>query len=160
VLRRMTRLVMSVLAFGALLVTASPTSASASVTNTADTSGSNAAPVVQRIAVGEPGVADYRARCFGYVGTFRDGTAILVVDWNADGTADECFGIAPNRTIWHAWPNSRRWHVMPHNGRADDTWNAFYNSAGQRTVQVYVNPGQVWCSSYRPGGWQRWVRCG
>jgi hypothetical protein len=94
--------------------------------------------------------------CFGRVGVIKDGT-LLVVDWNADGSFDECFAIAPNRAIYHAWPRSNGWDPMPHNGRADDTDNAFYMN-GHRTVSVLVNGTGFYCSSLI-GSWQPWVRC-
>lgn len=58
---------------------------------------------------------------FGYTGTIICGSD-MPVDWNENGTTDEVFAIAPNRTIWHVWPTSGGWKLMPNNGRADDTY--------------------------------------
>ena len=44
------------------------------------------------------GASDFDfASCFGYKGHFRGRTYIAEVDW---GDFSECFGIAPDRTIW------------------------------------------------------------
>ena len=82
-----------------------------------------------------PASADYQARCF-YTGVFRDGSTVLRVDLNGDGTTDKCFGIAPNRTIWNAWSGSNGWWELPNNGRADDVCSYDVDS---RTLFVIVN---------------------
>jgi len=69
------------------------------------------------------------------------------------GTADyraTCFGISPNRTIWHTWPGAGGWKLMPGNGHADDTGTAFAESAaGSRIVSVWVYGGTGnWCQNY------------
>src|SRR5689334_7414312 len=81
---------------------------------------------------------DFTYPCFGYTGTFRAGTSIALVDWQDDGSHDECFGIAPKRTIWHAWRNSGGWQQMPHNGLADDVWAGYRHSNGNRFFVVLV----------------------
>jgi hypothetical protein len=105
------------------------------------------------------GTAGFPYSCFGHLGTFKDGSRVLIVDWDGNGTGDECFAIAPNRTIWHAWPASGGWREMPNGGRADDTSLAFVR-AGLRTIQVWVaSPASFYCSSLGSAGWQAWVRC-
>lgn len=101
--------------------------------------------------------SNFRYPCFGYTGSFKGGTHILKVDWQTDGTDDECFGIAPDRSIWHAWRNSGAWQAMPHGGRADDTFSAYYDYPdGNRVVEVHVNCSGTWTSTYRNGAWQPW----
>ncbi len=103
--------------------------------------------------------------CFGYKGSFKTGTKIQHADWNLDGVTDECFGIAPNRTIWHAWPGAS-WRQMPGNGLADDTITTYVpdNEIGFRMVVVYVaNPKSHWFSEFFPPsegtGWSGWYEC-
>jgi hypothetical protein len=96
------------------------------------------------------------------VGDFKEGTTINRVDWDGNGTVDECFGIAPNRTIWHEWATSNGWVQMPGNGRADDMLPPQWPGAGKRRVVVYVaNPRSHWFQDFVPGsGWTgRWNRC-
>ena len=108
-----------------------------------------------------PVPADGRVNCYNYWGTFKTGTYVMVVDWVT--TVDECFGIAPDRTIWHAWPGSGGWKRMPGNGRADHMYTDIVEwSDGVRTVPVFVGSGSYWCQNYYPGaGWEGvWYRCG
>jgi hypothetical protein len=92
-----------------------------------------------------PASADYQARCF-YPGVFRDGSSILRVDLNNDGTTDKCFGIAPNRTIWNSWPRSNGWWELPNNGRADDVCSY---DVGTHTLFVIVNGYRgLWSTSW------------
>jgi hypothetical protein len=83
-------------------------------------------------------------------------------DWNLDGHRDEVFVIAPQRTIWHAWPRSVRWWEMPHGGRADFTVDARVNlTTGDRAIIVQVNGRGFWCS-INPAGrasWGPWFHC-
>jgi hypothetical protein len=130
---------------------------------TAQASAASAEPVgvegtVTRMA---PVPANGRVNCYGYYGTFKTGTYVMVVDWVT--TSDECFGIAPDRTIWHAWPGSGGWRQMPGNGRADHMYTGIVEwSDGVRTVPVFVSSGSYWCQNYYPGsGWEGvWYRCG
>jgi hypothetical protein len=46
---------------------------------------------------------------------------------------------APNRTIWHVLPNSGGWHVMPGGGLADDMWDVYRYTNGDRLVEVWVD---------------------
>ena len=48
--------------------------------------------------------------CFGYKGTFADGSHVLSIDWAYD--SPECYGAAPNGTIWHTWPGAGKWYEM------------------------------------------------
>lgn len=122
-----------------------------------------ATPSVTKIPVtGGVSTLSYDANCFGYTGTFKDGSFILVVDWeDADSNADECFGISPGRLIWHAWPGSGSWVQMPNNGRADNMVGAYYSIDGRRGVKVRVAAsGNVFCSTRNFGpGWGAWFIC-
>ena len=114
-----------------------------------------------------PAQADTHHSCFGYTGNFKTGTRIEYADWNSDGTTDECFGIAPDRTIWHAWPHSAGWAEMPHEGRADNLVGSFHGSFGSpgkaRVVIVRVTGGNDYYSwlwdSYASQGWYGWSQC-
>lgn len=108
-----------------------------------------------------PVPANGRVSCYGYYGTFKAGTYVMVVDWVT--SSDECFGIATDRTIWHTWPGSGGWKRMPGNGHADfinsDIWEW---TDGVRTVSVFVvSNGSYWCQNYYPvDGWEGfWYRC-
>jgi hypothetical protein len=105
---------------------------------------------------------NFKYSCFGYTGTFWAGTRIALVDWQQDGSIDECFGIAPDSTIWHAWRNSGGWKQMPHNGRADDTDAAYYHPNGNRFITVFVygqfSVKEYWESTYSNGSWGPWYR--
>jgi hypothetical protein len=83
-----------------------------------------------------------------------------LVNWDGDSDYDECFGIAPSRTIWHAWPGSGRWQEMPNNGRADDMYG-WYQENGRNGVAVWVAAtDSEWCSTRNAGpGWGAWSRC-
>jgi len=128
---------------------------------TAAPAGSGAAGAAPSGDVGPAGgisVLDYDAWCFGYNGTFKSGSVVRAADWTGDGVADECFGIAPNRTVWHAWPGSGGWREMPNGGRADNVAGVLW-LAGRRTVRVYVaSPSSYYCSSLTTS-WQRWQVC-
>jgi hypothetical protein len=120
----------------------------------------NTQKVTQAAAPGEAGVLSFQSTCFGYTGTFKDGSIVLLVDWQT--TRDECFGIAPNRTIWHTWAGSGGWVQMPGNGHADDTGTTFLESAaGSRIVSVWVNGSGEWCQNFaRATGWAgTWYKC-
>jgi len=103
--------------------------------------------------------------CFGYTGKFKTGTRIEYADWNNDNVSDECFGIAPARTIWHAWPGSGGWKQMPNNGRADNvvgSFRAIVDRSWARHVVVRVTGGadyysRLWENS--SAGWGGWTRC-
>lgn len=93
--------------------------------------------------------------CFGYTGTFMAGTKIIKADWNSDGNPDECFGVAPNRHIYHSWPG-RSWVEMPNNGRADDMGGYGIDYLGHRFVMVWVASEQrIWISTLI-GTWGPW----
>jgi hypothetical protein len=111
-----------------------------------------------------PVPANGKVSCYGYTGTFRAGTHVMVVDWAT--TRDECFGIATDRTIWHTWPGSGGWTPMPGNGHADYIYPdiAEYldeNNDVHRVVVVEI-PGAArpfWCQEFYLGFWQGWVSC-
>ncbi|MFE0106470.1 hypothetical protein [Streptomyces sp. NPDC059009] len=91
---------------------------------------------------------------WGHTGKFKCGSHVLPADWDNNGTTDEYFGIAPDRTIWHDWKNAGRWVEMPNNGRADDTLNIGRTSNG-RYVRVWVG-GHIWVSIFSDGKWHKW----
>jgi hypothetical protein len=101
-----------------------------------------------------PVPASGRLPCFGYYGTFKQGSFVMVVDWVH--TSDECFGISTDRTIWHAWPNSGGWKKMDGNGLADDIAYAVdEGSNGSKGVVVWVaGSNKYWVQRYAPPlGW-------
>ena len=127
------------------------------------TYGTTAKPPTRMTAV----PANGRVSCWGYYGTFKTGTYVLVVDWQT--SSDECFGIATDRTIWHVWPNSGGWKPMPGGGHADLTSDLVYEqSDGLRVVPVFATTnGTYWCQNYYPAtgydgfGWTGdWYLCG
>jgi len=162
--RRTTRLASGALLIGALLAAVFPTSAMAAPDTTPDwragyTRVGVAAPPAA--TAGQPGVLSYDDERYGYKGTFRDGTKILDVNWFNSGRW-ESFGIAPDRTIWHAWPDSGGWRQMPGNGRADHVTAAYWNTTtGIRIVEVYVSSnGSYWCNTDPGNGrWGGWWNC-
>jgi hypothetical protein len=108
-----------------------------------------------------PASAAY-VECFGYPGRMRDKTAKMVAEWGT-GTAQECFVIAPDRTIWHTWRNAGGWYPVRADGRADFMFavDRYHSSSGARyrMVMVLVNTaaGQlVYCSWLVGSTWQSW----
>lgn len=89
---------------------------------------------------------------YGYVGCAKSDTSAQGCPW------EEWFVIAPDRTIWHAWPNSGGWKQMPNNGRADDTWNCYTNGNGQHQVEVSVWGKGKWYSYLSGGSWRGWYQ--
>src|SRR5207253_10021069 len=83
------------------------------------------------------------ANCFWYPGTFLKGSYVLVVQWYGTNT-NECFGIAPDRTIWHTWTNAGGWQRFS-SGLADDTDSAFILSRGTLLdgEEYYIRSVQV-----------------
>lgn len=156
--RTMSRLATGALVVGGLLAALSPAAAASP-----ELDGRRDAPQLGTHAAapstGDVGTLSYNASRYGYTGTFRDGTRILDVNWG--GNRLESFGIAPDRTIWHAWPGSGHWHEMPHNGRADAVTGASYSRTGPgRIVDVAVNGVGFFCSNDGgTGRWGRWYNC-
>lgn len=110
-----------------------------------------------------PVPANGRVSCYGYYGTFLVGSDVIVVDWYTTNN-NECFGIATDRTIWHAWQGSGGWKPLPGNGHADDTWGTYENlDTHQRTIKVviYGAPQPYWCQDYTPStNWDGdWYAC-
>lgn len=113
------------------------------------------------VAVAAPASATPAKPCWT-LGDFKPNTTIYKVDWDRDGTVDECFGVAPDRTIWHEWARSNGWVRMPGGGLADDMLPPQIPAPGYRRVVVYVaNPASHWYQDFVPGtGWTgRWGRC-
>jgi hypothetical protein len=153
------RLVTAAVLTGAMLATGSAAHADVTSADAKAAAGAAAAQFTTIPASGDISTLDYPANCFGYIGNFREGTGILVADWDGVGNADECFGIAPNRTIWHAWAGSGGWKEMPNNGRADYMHSA-YTTGGRAGVRVWVNGIGLYCSTRNAGpGWGAWHRC-
>jgi hypothetical protein len=153
---RTARLASGALLAGALIVTASPLALAAQAAQTGQGT---------RAAARQADVPSFRATRYNYTGTFRSGTKILDVDWHDKDYQFnfgrvESFGIAPNGTIWHAWPGGGGWKEMPGHGRADDTIGAT-TSYPSRTVKVSVRGSGPWCNT-DPGGrgsWFGWAHC-
>ena len=96
--------------------------------------------------------------CYGYGGLFLyNGADILNPSWNGG----ECFGIAPDRTIWHAWPGSGGWQLMPGDGRGDNTFSWQVPAAGKRRVVIYVaHPSSHFYQDFNGQTWTGvWYRC-
>lgn len=139
----------TVAAVGVTTLVAGPATASAAPANTSTAR----APEMSAQA----GVPD---SCFGYAGTFLAGSKRVKVDWNRDGKVDECFGIAPNRHIYHAWPG-HPWVEMPHNGRADDVAAAATDvETGHHAVIVWIKATKQDYYSELIGTWQPWKLSG
>lgn len=106
--------------------------------------------------------ANGRVSCYGYYGTFKPATYVMVVDWVT--SSDECFGIATDRTIWHTWPGSGGWTPMPGGGHADLIHTGIVELPdGFRAVSIYAQSNNTyWCQNYEPtkGGWSGdWYLC-
>ncbi len=105
--------------------------------------------------------ANGRVSCYGYYGTFKPGTYVMVVDWVT--SSDECFGITTDRRIWHTWPGSGGWTVLPGNGHADLIHTEIVElTNGNRGVSVFAQSNSTyWCQNYYPSiGWTGdWYLC-
>jgi hypothetical protein len=90
-------------------------------------------------------------------GVFRDGTHVMRVDWDGGGV-DECFGIAPDRTIWHDWATSGGWQILRRDGLADcmsgHAWRPYYL---YRTVSVGVVGYGVYRTQLVGSSWTPWT---
>jgi hypothetical protein len=121
-------------------------------------------------SVSQSDVQSYQATRYYYTGTFRGGTQIIDVNWyDIDRKfgfgRTESFGIAPDGTIWHAWPGSGGWKEMPGHGKADNIIDNTHHGATarypSRTIKVWVNGSGTWCNT-DPGGngsWFSWAHC-
>ena len=116
-------------------------------------------PCVSTVLMPSGGAGTATYDCFGRVGILKANTFVVVVDWERNGTWDECFGIAPDRTIYHAWTNSVGWQQMPNNGKADNANTAFLYQGRYHTVKVIVNGVGFYCTSLINGAWGPWGRC-
>lgn len=86
---------------------------------------------------------------WGHKGWGLCGSHLMFCPWEEDVV------IAPDGTIWHAWPTSGGWKEMPNNGRAEDTWNCYKNGKGQRQIEVVTANANIYYSYYS-GGWKGW----
>jgi hypothetical protein len=105
--------------------------------------------------------ASYSFNCFGYVGTVLDASFTAYrITW-ADGR-DECFAIAPSRSIWHTWPGAGGWKQMPGNGHADEFYGFFnlYTNAGDtytgHAVQVHLLASDNLYCNYNDESSNKW----
>ena len=115
-----------------------------------------------------PVPAGGQVSCYGYYGTFKAGSHVMVVDWTT--ASDECFGIATDRTIWHTWPGANGWHRLPGDGHADDVTGIMAEITdptnldyGWRGVVVHADTNNTnWYQMYElPGGWTgQWSELG
>ena len=127
------------------------------------TAGPATAAEMDPVITGTPVPANGRVSCYGYYGTFKAETLVFVVDWIT--SSNECFGIATDNTIWHAWPNSGGWHPMPGNGHADSVAFGLFREDPvtkfkKAAVYAIVNDS-FWCQNYYPStDWSGWYRCG
>jgi hypothetical protein len=107
----------------------------------------------------------YYATQFGYPGEFLAGSNVKCTSWRSDGSS-ECFGIAYDRSIWHAWPSSG-WQSMPGGGLGEDIQglqdlDPDATLGNTRRVVVYVStPYSHWYQDYnRYSGWSGyWTEC-
>ena len=86
------------------------------------------------------------------------GTWVMHADWTGDGITDECIGIAPNRTIWHAWRTSQQWEQLGRpSARADCTQSWIANpDLSRREVNVTVFDKGTWTNFDPANGWGDW----
>jgi hypothetical protein len=110
------------------------------------------------VSSGELSVQADTYSCFGYRGTFAEGTQVRYIDWNPG--VEECFGVAPSGTIWHTWPGAGGWHEMPGNGRARGIFSLEDWEGSARTVVVYQYSSR-WCQDWDGlSGWAGyWFDC-
>lgn len=100
-------------------------------------------------AVAEPasaGTPEGPFSCWTYPGTFMDSSNSPLGPIPFSQGPEECFGIAPSGTIWHAWPGSGGWVEMPNHGRAV-LIVAAYDWPGQgKALKVQAASGSYWCT--------------
>ncbi|MEU3341989.1 hypothetical protein [Streptomyces sp. NPDC006668] len=94
---------------------------------------------------------------FGHTGYRKCDADPLDADWDGNGTKDETFVIAANRTIWHTWQAAGGWKEMPNGGRADYMYN-YCHQLGDRTVAVTVAGVGGYYSVFSDGKWHGWYR--
>ncbi|MFD8499854.1 hypothetical protein [Amycolatopsis sp. NPDC059657] len=114
-------------------------------------------PNVRDVAVPASG----KVTCFGYTGTFRARTTVALVDWKSSN--DECFGITPDRTVWHTFPNAGGWQRMGGTRPAGAVASGLFreNPLTGAKVAVVADGAVFYCQNYRrPVGWTDiWYRC-
>jgi hypothetical protein len=115
------------------------------------------------VTVAGPASAVY-VTCFHRGNLINSDSAFMTADWTGDGRYDECFGIAPDRTIWHDWSTSGGWVQMPdRDGRADVVLWWAVSSSGYRRVVVGVGTSSPdpWYQDFVPRkGWTgNWQHC-
>jgi hypothetical protein len=106
---------------------------------------------------------DGSASCFKHNGSFRKGSYVMSVKWSGTQT-DECFGVAPDNSIWHIWAKAGKWVEMPHNGRAKNPVWAATNvkptiDGYNRSVFVRAPDGvSCWYSTNYDSQWGGWEK--
>jgi hypothetical protein len=136
---------------GALLTTA------AIAVGSAWTAEADAQPYLYKTTVPSNGLALCQANI--YWGHFKPGTTFFQVGWVNSGV-DECFGVAPDRSIWHIWRGVNGWYEMPGNGRGDNMNKVSigYNINTRhymRAVCIWAG-GKDYCNFDDNGVWSGW----
>ncbi|MFE3200163.1 hypothetical protein [Embleya sp. NPDC059237] len=148
--RRIAILAAGMALFGGTALTASPASAVPTAPSGANTATATF-PSASTAAAASCSVTRW-----GYKGTAKCNTT-MDVDWDGNGSTDETFVIAPDRTIWHTWKAAGAWKEMPGNGRADDTYGVATIGTKYRDVFVLAG-GTVYCSAHFNGSWHGWAK--
>jgi hypothetical protein len=81
------------------------------------TAEADAQPYLYKTIVPSNGLALCQANT--YWGRLKPGTTFFQVGWDSSAVT-ECFGVAPDRSIWHIWRGTSGWYEMPGNGRGDN----------------------------------------
>lgn len=141
-------------ALAAVITTATPATASAA------TEAARPAAVQSTSYHLTPVPAGGRVSCYGYYGTFKVGSRVMVVDWIH--SSDECFGVATDGSVWHTWPASGGWKKMGGSIDASDISGPWPEQAnGTKGVEVWLEfDHTVWYTRYSlPLGWtNEWAR--
>jgi hypothetical protein len=121
--------------------------------------------IAASVVLAGPAQASVHYSCFGVQGTFKSGTTVSHANFNG-GATDLCFGIAPDRTIWHIVPGWSSWQQRG-NGLADATFgdsatawrqSVYYGGLYYgRSVVVWVAPGSHWFSPNNSP--ENWIQC-
>ncbi|GGX78480.1 hypothetical protein [Streptomyces anandii] len=145
---------MSVALAGGLTVGLLPAAATAAPARADSTVARPAAASGNAVAAGSCAITRWANK-----GYYKCGTRVLDVDWDKNGTTDETFVVAANRTIWHTWRAADGWKEMPGHGRADNT-GGWARIANWRAVTVWAG-STSYCNTFKSGKWHSWKRkCG
>ncbi|GAA3389030.1 hypothetical protein [Cryptosporangium minutisporangium] len=146
------------------LAIAAPAPASATGSAAVSASVPEAAAVAPGLRIYTPKAPRYQANCFGRIGTFRPGSRVFIVDWERNGSEDECFGIGTDRKVFHIWSTWTAWRQMDTAsagpGIADDIYKIRTRQDGWHEVIVRIGANDLWITSGATGlGWSAWIRC-